>query len=57
MCGRFGFRGTPDEFDKVFGYKPKVEQLANYNIAPTTSVLYADSEALEQGTMYQAQWG
>lgn len=52
MCGRFGFKGTADEFEKVFGYQPKPYQLANYNIAPTHSILYGDKDGHGE-----ARWG
>lgn len=52
MCGRFGFKGTADDFAKVFGYQPRPEQLANYNVAPTTSILYGDKDGHGE-----AQWG
>jgi len=44
MCGRFGFKGSADDFEKVFGYAPRPDQLAHYNIAPTNSILYGDKD-------------
>ena len=52
MCGRFGFRGTAEQFQTAFGYLPRPEQLRNYNIAPTHSVMYVTKD-----THGQAHWG